>query len=137
MTWPELWKELHFEFEFWNDEDNEHYYCTESEFRSVSDRHIRELLGFLKQRGMWMQKDKTISIEYALCNILQRRTEWPKDAPFDSPAMPSSDTPAMDSSSASATSLSNQQLAFPTKAESPMQQPLRQPIDQPLDQPLD
>lgn len=91
-----------------------HRYCIEAELKSVANYKSRELRDFLKPRGVWVQKDRTISIAKALANTVQKWTEWPATEPFGSSTI---------SCNASATS----SPAFPPEAESSMQKPLDRP----------
>lgn len=77
--------------------------CTKNDFKIIFYHHVQDLRDLLREQGVWVQKDATISIAKALVNTVRKWREWPEDERFDtfSPdasAMPSSNPPAMTSS---------------------------------------
>lgn len=129
----EEWKYYKFRnYRLWKKFRNDWKNCTEMQWSCAVSRSLRDLRDFLRQRNVWMQKDKKINVTKALTNAVREWKKWPENESFempssdppasDVPVMPSSSTPATPSSDAPAITSSNppasDSLAMPSPAES-------------------
>ena len=75
-----LWNEKDFQnIELWRSYREEFENYTKNDFNRINNQKIRELRDFLKQRGVWVEKEKTL-ITMTLYNVLQEGecTAWSK-----------------------------------------------------------
>ena len=78
----QLWDKLDFyDDDLWESFKEEYGELTEQDFKLVSNHYLRKMQNFLRQQGVWILKDRNVTISKSLTNTLEEKkpTEWKEE----------------------------------------------------------